>query len=401
MRPRAVRVCSRAHRRCNLVPRKSSTANSGVQSRVRALMTNASVVVLVQYRVLRRYDGPARAIARRPEGVRPCAVRHPGKDLRRASHSGRRVLREESASCRAVNQNSACDWSRMPLMKHFTCLLIVAIACVSDAFAQRVTRDLPYATVHERQVLDVYAPDGAKNLPVVFWIHGGGWQAGNKSMVGVKPKAFTEAGFVFVSISYRLLPTVDMTALTSDVATALGWVHKNIATYGGDPARLFVMGHSAGGQLAALMCTDEKYVNAQGFPLTTIKGCVPVDADTFDIPAIIEVAETRARAHHLPLPTNGHRQKFGNDPAKHLDFSAVTHVAANKGIPPFLILHIAGNPDTSAQARRLADVLHAVGVSAKVVGRDNTHEGLNDEIGVPNDPVTKEVFAFVADALKR
>ena len=201
-------------------------------------------------------------------------------------------------------------------MKHVTCLLLVAIAFASTAYAQRVTRDIPYATAHERQVLDVYAPDGAKNLPVVFWIHGGGWQAGNKSMVGVKPKAFMEAGFVFVSINYRLLPTVDMGALTSDVATALGWVHKNIATYGGDPDRLLVMGHSAGGQLAALMCTDEKYAKAEGFSLTMIKGCVPVDADTFDIPAIIEVAETRARVHHLPLPTNGHRQKFGNDPAE-------------------------------------------------------------------------------------
>jgi acetyl esterase/lipase len=289
----------------------------------------------------------------------------------------------------------------MHSMKHVICLVLVAIACVSDAYAQRVTRDIPYATAHERQVLDVYAPDGAKNLPVVFWIHGGGWQAGNKGMVGVKPKAFMEAGFVFVSIYYRLLPTVDMGALTSDVATALGWVHKNIATYGGDPTRLLVMGHSAGGQLAALMCTDDKYAKAAGFSPTMIKGCVPVDADTFDVPAIIEVAETRARVHHLPLPTNGHRQKFGNDPEKHRDFSAVTHVAANKGIPPFLILHIAGNPDTTAQARRLAAVLQGAGISAKIVGRDTTHEGLNDAIGEPNDPVTKEVFAFVTVALKR
>jgi len=286
-------------------------------------------------------------------------------------------------------------------MKHVTCLLLATIVCVSNAYAQRVTRDIAYATTHERQVLDVYAPDGAKNLPVVFWIHGGGWQAGNKGMVGVKPKAFNDAGFVFVSTNYRLLPTVEMGDLTNDVATALGWVHKNIASYGGDPTRLLVMGHSAGGQLAALMCTDEKYTTAQGFSLTAIKGCVPVDADTFDIPAIIEVAETRARVHHLPLPTNGHRQKFGNDPAKHRDFSAVTHVAPNKGIPPFLILHITGNADTSAQAQRMAAVLKEAGISAKVVGRDNTHEGLNDEIGVPDDPITKEVFAFVAEAVKR
>ena len=253
-----------------------------------------------------------------------------------------------------------------------------------------------------RQVLDVYAPEGAKNLPVVFWVHGGGWQSGDKTMVALKPKAFTDAGFVFVSINHRLLPTVEMGAITRDVASALGWVHKNIGKYGGDPIRLLVMGHSSGGQLAALICTDDRYAKAEGYSLTMIKGWVPVDADTFDIPAIIEVAETRARVHHLPLPTYGHRQKFGNDPAKHRDFSPVTHVAQDKGIPPFLILHIAGHPDTSAQARRMANVLEAAGIPVKVVaGRETTHASINDNIGAPNDPVTREVSAFVAEALKR
>ena len=283
---------------------------------------------------------------------------------------------------------------------HFIGLLLVAVACVSEAHAQTVTRDIPYAATHERQVLDVYAPAGAKNLPVVFWIHGGGWQSGDKNMVALKPRAFMDAGFVFVSINHRLLPTVDMAAITGDVARALGWVHKNIATYGGDPDRLLVMGHSSGGQLAALMCTDDRYAKAEGFSLTMIKGCVPVDADTFDIPAIIEVAETRARVHHLPLPTYGHRQKFGNDPAKHRDFSAVTHVAGNKGIPPFLILHVADHPDTSAQAQRLAAVLEAAGISAKVVaGRETTHARINDDIGAANDPVTTALFAFAAKVI--
>ena len=290
----------------------------------------------------------------------------------------------------------------MVFLKQLLCLVVIPVACVSSALAQGPARDIPYATAHERQVLDVYAPPGAKNLPVVFWIHGGGWQSGDKTMVALKPKAFTDAGFVFVSINHRLLPTVEMEAITKDVGSALGWVHKNVAKYGGDPARLLVMGHSSGGQLAALMCTDDRYAKAEGFSLTIIKGCVPVDADTFDIPAIIEVAETRARAHQLPLPTYGHRQKFGNDPAKHRDFSAVTHVAPNKGIPPFLILHIAGHPDTGAQARRMANVLEAAGIPVKVVaGRETTHASINDNIGAPNDPVTKELFAFVAEALKR
>src|SRR6185503_19603030 len=102
-------------------------------------------------------------------------------------------------------------------------------------------------------------------------------------------------------------------------------------------------------------------------------------------------AETRARVHHLPMPTYGHRQKFGDDPAKHRDFSSVTHVARDKGIPPFLILHIPGNPDTTAQARRLAAVLEAAGIPAKVVaGRETTHASINDTIGAPEDPVTVE-----------
>jgi arylformamidase len=271
-----------------------------------------------------------------------------------------------------------------------------------NVLAQPQTRDIRYGTAHERQVLDVYAPAGAKHLPVVFWIHGGGWQTGDKGMVALKPKAFMDAGFVFVSINHRLLPTVDMGTITRDVAGALGWVHKTIATYGGDPTRLLVMGHSSGGQLAALMCTDDRYAKAEGLSLAAIKGCVPVDADTFDIPAIIEMAETRARVHHLPPPAYGHRQKFGDDPAKHRDFSAVTHVAKGKGIPPFLILHIGGNPDTGAQARRLASVLEKSGISAKVVsGRESTHASINDNLGAANDAVTREVFAFVAEALKR
>ena len=78
--------------------------------------------------------------------------------------------------------------------------LLAALALAADVGAQEVKRDIPYVEKgHERQVLDVYSPPGAKNLPVVFWIHGGGWQAGDKSDVQIKPKVFTEKGFVFVA----------------------------------------------------------------------------------------------------------------------------------------------------------------------------------------------------------
>jgi acetyl esterase/lipase len=269
--------------------------------------------------------------------------------------------------------------------------------------ALNVKRDIPYANpAHERQVLDVFAPKDAKNLPVVFWIHGGGWQAGDKTDVQVKPQVFADKGFVFVSTNYRLLPSVDMGTIVRDVAKSVHWVHDHIAEYGGDPKRILVMGHSAGAQLAALICTDDRYLKAEDLSLAITKGCVPVDGDTYDVPAIIETGETRRRVHGLPQPKFGHREKFGNDPAKHRDFSAVTHVAKDKGIPPFLILHVADHPDTTAQAQRLGNVLKDAGIPVTVFGaRETNHNKLNANLGLPDDPATKALFEFLDKALKK
>lgn len=286
-------------------------------------------------------------------------------------------------------------------MKYMSPLLIT-LALLATAEAQDIKRDVPYATPpSERQVLDIYSPADAKKLPVVFWIHGGGWQTGDKSDVQIKPQVFMEKGFVFVSTNYRLLPHVDMETIIRDIAKSIHWVHDHIGEYGGDPDRLLVMGHSAGAQLAALISIDDRYLKAEGLNLSIIKACVPVDGDTYDLPAIIETAEVRRRAHRQPPIKFGHREKFGNDPLKHIDFSAVTHVAKGKGIPPFLILHVADNADVSAQAQRLGSVLKEAGLPATVFGvRDTTHTRINANLGLPDDPATKALFEFIAEALK-
>ena len=287
-------------------------------------------------------------------------------------------------------------------MKYLACLFLL-FGLLPLAQAQEVKRDIPYVTpAAERQVLDIYAPQGAKNLPVVFWIHGGGWQGGDKSSVQLKPQAFVDKGYVFVSTNYRLLPQVDMATIVGDIAKSIHWVHDHIADYGGDPQRLLVMGHSAGAQLAALVSIDERYLKAEGLSLSIIKACVPVDGDTYDVPAIIETAETRRRVHGLPQAKFGHREKFGNDPAKHRDFSAVTHVAKNKGIPAFFILHVAEHPDTSSQAQRLGNTLKESGLPATVFGaKENTHNKVNADLGLPDDPATKALFEFLGAALKK
>jgi acetyl esterase/lipase len=281
--------------------------------------------------------------------------------------------------------------------------VLTALALLPNADAPEVKRDIPYVGKgDERQVLDVYAPPKAKDLPVVFWIHGGGWQGGDKADVQIKPQVFADKGFVFVSTNYRLLPSVDMGTINRDVAKSIHWVHDHIAEYGGDPKRLWIMGHSAGAELAALICTDERYLKAEGLSLAIIKGCVPVDGDTYDVPAIIEVAETRWRVHGLPKAKFGHREKFGNDPEKHKDFSAVTHVAKDKGIPPFLLLHVAEHPDTSAQAQRLGNVLKDAGIPVTVFGaKETTHNKINANLGSSDDPATKALFEFLDKTLKK
>jgi acetyl esterase/lipase len=278
-------------------------------------------------------------------------------------------------------------------------LVSALLTLVGTVQAQSLTADIPYVDGgHKLQKLDVYTPEhpAAGKLPVMFWIHGGGWQVGDKNDVAIKPKTLTERGMVFVSTNYRLLPDVTMDVLTRDVAAALGWVHRNIAEHGGDPNRIFVAGHSAGAQLAALLCVDDRYLKEQSVPFEVLKGCIPVDGDTYDIPKIIMTAELRQMLYGGRQPTFGHRQKFGNDPEKHVDFSAVTHVAAGKQIPPFLLLYFSGNPDTAVQANRLASVLKSANISAQAFGKGDTNHGrLNDELGSADDPATVELYKFL------
>jgi acetyl esterase/lipase len=280
---------------------------------------------------------------------------------------------------------------------------IIGASLISAAHAQdlSIQRDIPYVDSGDPlQKLDVYAPPGAKNFPVVVWIHGGGWHEGDKAEVKEKPAAFAKKGIVFVSVNYRLWPKVEMGDIIRDCAKSVHWVHEHVAAQGGDPQRLFIMGHSAGAQLAAILCTDERYLQAEGVPFSSLKGCVPVDGDTYNVPASVALSDTRCRVYGLPEPKAGHRAKFGTA-EQQADYSAVNHVAKDKGIPPFLLLHVATHLDTTLQAQNLAKSLKDAGVPTKIFGaRDTDHSKLNDNLGIAGDPATKELFDFVDEALK-
>jgi acetyl esterase/lipase len=285
-------------------------------------------------------------------------------------------------------------------------LLLAPLAVLADVaplpFAP-TKADVPYAGTNDfRQTLNVYAPvtKSAKPAPVVFWIHGGGWRGGEKTTVQLKPKFFTDLGYVFVSTNHRYVTAVPMNEIFADVAKSLRWTHDHAAEFGGDPNRIVIMGHSSGAQLAAYLAIDERPLKAVGLSLAMFKGCVPVDADTFDIPAVIALATANRQAAGKPEPKYGHREIFGGKPELWTDYSATTHVAAGKGIPPFLILYDAAAALTPDQAKRLEKTLTSKGIPAKAYGAQNTTHGkINADLGLPDDPSTTELLSFLKTAL--
>ena len=279
-------------------------------------------------------------------------------------------------------------------MRILTALLVLLIAFPLRGDEPKVQLGIPYAEPkNERQMLDVYAPTQGKNLPVVVWIHGGGWRRGDKADVHNKPKAFVDKGFVLVSISYRFVPNVTVHQIAGDVAKAIRWTHDHAKDYGGDPNTIIVMGHSAGAQLAALVCTDERYLKAEKLPLSIIKACVPVDGDTYDVPLQIKtVDEKRAKSY---------RMTFGDEESQK-NLSSVTHVAKGKNIPPFLILHVADHPETKMQSQRLVKVLQEAGISAKAYPAEGkNHTTINNDLGLSGDTPTQEMWEFLSAVLKK
>ena len=128
------------------------------------------------------------------------------------------------------------------------CSSLAAFAAEIPVLFAPTKADVPYAgTTEFRQTLNVYAPKGksAKPAPVIFWIHGGGWQGGEKTSVQLKPKFFTDMGYVFVSTNHRYVKAVPMNEIFADIAKSLHWTHDHVAEFGGDPERIVIMGHSS------------------------------------------------------------------------------------------------------------------------------------------------------------
>ncbi|NKF22870.1 alpha/beta hydrolase [Solimonas marina] len=126
-----------------------------------------------------------------------------------------------------------------------------------------LTADVPYDRQHDLN-LDVYSPNNVQNAPVVVFFFGGFWQHGDKTMYKFVGQALAANGIVAVIPNYRLYPQVRFPAFVQDGANAVKWARDNAKNFGGSPNKLFVMGHSAGGHIAAMLALDPEYLKAVG-----------------------------------------------------------------------------------------------------------------------------------------
>ncbi len=132
----------------------------------------------------------------------------------------------------------------------------------------------PY--IIERCKLDVYYPKDTVGASTVIWFHGGGLEFGQKHI----PEGLKEKGVVVVTVNYRLHPKVKHPSYIEDAAAAVAWTFRNIERYHGDPGKIFVTGHSAGGYLASMVGLDKSYLKKHGLDADDIAGLIPFSGHT-------------------------------------------------------------------------------------------------------------------------
>lgn len=248
-------------------------------------------------------------------------------------------------------------------------------------FGYALTRDLAYGE-RPRQRLDVYAPVGQHApLPTVVFFYGGRWSDGDKADYRFVGQALAAKDLVAVVADYRLYPRVRFPAFLEDGAMAVRWVRDHIQIYGGDPDNIFLMGHSAGAHIAAMLALDGRYLAAEGLSPTTLRGIIGLSGPYDFLPF------TSADVREIFAPAQDARQ---TQPIYFVDGDEA----------PLLLL--AGGKDTKvrpANSINLAARVKAAGGQAKLIEYpDRGHAGTLVALAAPLrrlDPVLDDSADFV------
>jgi acetyl esterase/lipase len=203
-----------------------------------------------------------------------------------------------------------------------------------------------------RQKLDVYVPEHVKGtMGVVVFFYGGVWQNGERGNYRFVAQGIVSQGFIAVMPDYRLWPGVTFPAFVEDGALAVKWVHENIARFGGDPNRIFLAGHSAGGHIAALLTLDGRYLKGVGLDRGVIRATAGL-AGPYDF-----------------VPSEGDRGVFGMGVADVKPPEEIEPIRFVDGLEPPMVLiqGLADRTVDSGNAVRLAERIRAKGGRVKLI----------------------------------
>ncbi len=268
------------------------------------------------------------------------------------------------------------------------CLVVTTAASAVEPVAVQYGKD-------PKQSLNVYLPaaEAKTPVPVVIWVHGGGWRNGDKDNRGGVNlcQTWAKAGFVVVGLDYRLTPAVVHPAHVEDVAAGIAWVNNNIARHGGDPKRVFLLGHSAGAHLVALVATAAKYLKAHDLsPKSALAGVMAIDTASYDL------TTTRSLAVRKMIS-----DAFGDDAKALHDASPLQHARQNPDdCPPFIIAAVKQRPEAVSESKALNAVLPKsilVLVDYPGNGQLAAHSLIAKELADFDKDLTRQLVKFVQE----
>lgn len=239
-------------------------------------------------------------------------------------------------------------------------------------------------------LLDIYQPKDCEQCPVIIYIHGGYWVLGDKGGLSYKAKAFTDNGYIYISINYSLAPDYQFPVNAQDVAQAFFWVKNNITGYGGDAEQIYLLGHSAGGHLAALIGLDGRYLSPFSLSPSDISGIIGLDSAAYYLPSLIEAEPENKDLFYWA---------FGDNPEDWEKASPINYVREKqKGqiVPPFLLL-VAGGREVSKSVnlsfyQRLIDSCYEVTL---LEFKEKDHVSIDYELGEEDDPVFPSIIYWL------
>jgi len=268
--------------------------------------------------------------------------------------------------------------------------LVLFFATLTSQAQMVVSSNLEYVEDSDypltSNLLDVYMPEDANDVPVILFFHWGALVGSDKSDGEVLGRRFSAMGYGVVSSNYRLSPEVSHPLHTQDAAAALAWVANNIDSYGGDPKNIHLVGHSSGGYLAALLTLDYSYLETLGVDRSIIKGTVLISPFLY----VEETAPDRIAQDDRATSI------WGVDPKAWLAASVTPHIGP--GQENILVIYADGDDDwRKNQNLRFASAMRAAGnenIRAVEVS-DRTHRSIVFSILDEDDQIGKLMSEFI------